>query len=586
MGEMGISVKRLVRLCLTESNKMLVAVLLAVISFTISIVPYYMVYRVVTELTTANPQMNQIINYSGIALVAIVIRVTFFIVATGVSHMAAFEILYKLRVQIAKKLLTLPLGYFANKDLGATKKTINEDVEKLELFIAHNVSEITGAVTLPIVTTIFLFFMDWRMALVAIAILPLVFIFYALSVKGVEKLMPQYTALLIKMNTAIIEYTNGMQVIKAFGLTASSYKKLSEACLEYANFQVGWGKATFKHFNAATILISSGIVIIFPVGMFFYLAGTLSLEMFILFLLIGQGYSQPLTKLMLFMHTFSQVTQGEKEIHDLLTEKSLAEPENPQTPADYAIEFVDVDFAYEERQILNKLSFVAKQNEITALIGPSGAGKTTIARLIPRFWDVGAGEIKIGGVNIKNISTTKLMDLISFVFQDVFLFNVSIKDNIKFGKEDASDEEIIAAAKAAQCHDFVTKLPAGYDTVAGQRGTKISGGEKQRIALARAILKDAPIIIFDEATSATDPENEDKIQAAVSKLIKGKTVIVIAHNLSTIVDANKIILVENGQTAKHGQHLELLKESSTYKNMWETHVKANKLILAGGEANV
>ena len=288
----------------------------------------------------------------------------------------------------------------------------------------------------------------------------------------------------------------------------------------------------------------------------------------------------------MFMHTFSQVAKGEEEIHALLNEKSLAEPKNPQNPVGYAIEFVDVDFAYEERQILNKVSFVAEQNEITALVGSSGAGKTTIARLLPRFWDVDAGEIKIGGVNIRNIATSELMNMISFVFQDVFLFNVSIKDNIKFGKDDASDKEVIAAAKAAQCHDFVTKLPAGYDTVAGQRGTKISGGEKQRVALARAILKDAPIIIFDEATSATDPENEDRIQAAVSKLIKDKTVIVIAHNLSTIVDANRIILVENGQVAKHGQHLELLTESGTYRNMWETHVKSNELVLAGGKANV
>ncbi|MCL0043824.1 ATP-binding cassette domain-containing protein [Peptococcaceae bacterium] len=291
-------------------------------------------------------------------------------------------------------------------------------------------------------------------------------------------------------------------------------------------------------------------------------------------------------KLMMFMSMFAHIAKGEEEIHKLLSEKSLVEPKNPQNPAGYAIEFVNVDFAYEERQILNKVSFVAKQNEITALVGPSGAGKTTIARLIPRFWDVDAGEIKIGGVNIKNIPTAKLMEMISFVFQDVFLFNVSIKDNIKFGKDGASDEEIIAAAKAAQCHDFITQLPDGYDTVVGQRGTKLSGGEKQRIALARAILKDAPIIIFDEATSATDPENEDKIQAAVSKLIKDKTVIVIAHNLSTIVDVNQIILIENGRVVKCGKHLELLKESSSYKNMWETYVKFNELTLAGGEASV
>ena len=586
MDGVGESIKRLTKLCLTESNKMITSIILAMLSFTISIVPYYMLYKVITELTKANPQMEQIINYAVMALVAIVIRITFFALATSMSHRAAFTMLHKLRVEMAEKLLTLPLGYFANKDLGATKKTINEDVEKLEGYIAHNVPEIIGAVTLPLVTTIFLFFMDWRMALATIAIIPLIFIFYGLMFKGSDKLMPKYTALLVKMNAAIIEYTNGMQVIKAFGLTASSYAKLSDACLEYGEFEADWGKATYTCFGIVEILISSGVVVIFPIGMFFYITGTLSLGMFLLFLLIGLGYSQPLMKLMLFMSMFSMLSKGEEEIHKLLSEKSLPEPKNPQNPTGYAIEFVNVDFAYEERQILNKVSFIAKQNKITALVGPSGAGKTTVARLIPRFWDIGAGEIKIGGINIKNISGAKLMDLVSFVFQDVFLFNVSIKDNIRFGKDDASEEEIIAAAKAAQCHDFITKLPAGYDTLAGQRGTKLSGGEKQRIALARAILKDAPIIIFDEATSATDPENEDKIQEAVSKLIKNKTVIVIAHNLSTIVDANQIILIENGQVIKSGNHPNLLTGSNTYKNMWETHVKSNTLILAGGVSNV
>ncbi len=586
MDGMGESVKRLTKLCLTESNKMIVAIILAMLSFTISIVPYYMIYRVVSELTKANPQMEPIINYAVIAMVAIVIRITFFAAATTMSHRAAFAILYKLRIQMAEKLVTLPLGYFANKDLGATKKTINEDVENLEGYIAHNVPEIIGALTLPVVTTIFLFFMDWRMALATIAIIPLIFIFYGLTFKGSGKLTPKYTALLIKMNAAIIEYTNGMQVIKAFGLTASSYKKLSETCLEYGEFEADWAKITYKYFTVVETLVLSGVVIIFPAGMFFYINGTLSLEMFILFLLIGLGYSQPLMKLLMFMNMFGMLSKGEEEIHKLLSEKSLTEPKTPQNPADYTIEFVNVNFAYEERQILNKVSFLAKQNEITALVGPSGAGKTTIARLIPRFWDVNAGEIKIGGVNIKNISSTKLMDMVSFVFQDVFLFNVSIKDNIRFGKDDASEEEIIAAAKAAQCHDFITKLPGGYKTVAGQRGTKLSGGEKQRIALARAILKDAPIIIFDEATSATDPENEDKIQVAVSKLIKDKTVIIIAHNLSTTIDANQIILIENGQIIKKGKHLDLLTESNTYNNMWEAHVKSNELTLAGGGANV
>ncbi|MCL0069328.1 ABC transporter ATP-binding protein/permease [Dehalococcoidia bacterium] len=586
MDEVSDSMKRLTKLCLTQSGKMIAAIVLLIISSTIFIVPYYMVYRIIAEITQGQPALNQIINYAVITLSAIVVSITFFALGTIMSHRAAFEILYKLRVRIAEKLLALPLGYFVNKDSGAIKKTINEDIEKLELFIAHNVPEIIGGLTLPIVTTIFVFFMDWRMALATLAIIPLIFIFYSIAWKGGDKLLPEYTRLLNKMNAAIIEYTHGMQVIKAFRLTASTYKNLSESCLGYAQFEVNWNKATYKYVSIIEILILSGVAIIFPAGMFFYITGTLPLEMFILFLLIGMGYSQPLMKLMLFVCQFSQLAEGEKEMHKLLTEKSLPEPKKPRSPNHYTIEFADVDFSYEERQILNKVSFIAKQNEITALVGPSGAGKTTIARLIPRFWDVDAGEITIGGINVKDIPTSELMGMISFVFQDVFLFNVSIRDNIRFGKDTATDDEIIEAAKAARCHDFIVKLPNGYDTIAGQRGTKLSGGEKQRISLARAILKDAPIIIFDEATSATDPENEDKIQEAVSKLIKDKTVIVIAHNLSTIAHANQVILIQNGQIIGSGKHPELLTASNTYKNMWETYVKSNELALAGGVTNV
>lgn len=583
MDDMILSFKRLTRLCLTESNKMVMAVIFSVISFSTSIVPYYMVYRVVIELTEGNPMMSNIIDYAVITFVSIVIRITFFAVATSTSHKVAFGVLYKLRIQMAKKLLTLPLGYFSKKDLGATKKTINEDVEKIEAFIAHNVPEIIGAMTLPVITTIFLFFMDWRMALATIAVIPLIFFFYGMALKNNEELLPRYNVLLVKMNSSIIEYANGMQVIKAFGLTGVTYKKLSEACEDYGKFAVDMSNAGAKYFNVIEILIVSGVATIFPVGLLLYLDGSLSMGMFILFLLMGMGYSQPLMNLMGFMGLFYQIVAGEKEIYSLLNEESLRETKTAQKLDNYRVCFKDVSFSYEERQVLDKVSFVAEQNEITALIGPSGAGKTTIARLIPRFWDVDAGKIEIGGINIKNIPFADLMDMVSFVFQDVFLFNMSIRDNIAFGKDNANESEIIEAAKAAMCHGFITKLPNGYDTFAGQRGTKLSGGEKQRIALARAILKDAPIVVFDEATSATDPENEDKIQEAVSKLIKGKTVIVIAHNLSTVVEANQILLVSDGHVTSRGTHLELLNDSTMYKKMWDAHLRSNELSTIGGE---
>ncbi|MGV8146584.1 MAG: ABC transporter ATP-binding protein [Alkaliphilus sp.] len=580
MNELTTSIKRVIQLCLTESNKIVLSIIFSIISFTISIVPYYMVYRVLLEISSAHFDAGNIRTYSIIAVLAIIIKIIFFSIATTLSHKAAYEILHKLRIKMASKLLSLPLGYFVNKELGATKKTINEDVEKLELYIAHNIPEIIGALVSPIVTTIFIFFMNWQMAIATITIIPLVFISYGLTFNGSNQIMSNFQNSLLKMNAAIIEYVNGMQVIKSFSLTASSYKKLSEAFIEYSDSQRAWGKSAYKYFNLSEVLIISGILIIFPTGMFLFLYGNLSLEMFILFLLLGLGYSQPLMKLIMFMYTGSQIAKGEAEIHELLSENSLPETTNPQIPTSCAIEFSNVAFAYEKRQILNNVSFTARQNEITALVGSSGAGKTTIARLIPRFWDVNSGEITIGGVDIRNMSSSKLMDMISFVFQDVFLFNLSIKDNIRFGKNDATDDEIIAAAKVAQCHDFIASFPDGYDTFAGQRGTKLSGGEKQRISLARAILKDAPIIIFDEATSAADPENEDKIQEAVSKLIKNKTVIVIAHNLSTIVDTNQILLIKDGHVAESGTHLELLDTSKTYRNMWETHIKSNETIIS------
>lgn len=582
---MKSSLRRLFGLCFSKGHKMIFAVVLAVISFTVSVVPYYMVYRLIVLLSAGTQTFNQVIIYIIITLVAVVIRVSFFIFATSLSHRSAFEILHDLRIKTAKKLISLPLGYFSNKEVGATKKTITEDIERLELFIAHNITEITGAITSVIVTTVFLFFMDWRMALVTFAILPFIILFYSLSMIGAKDLIPRYNKLLIKLNSSIIKYTRGMQVIKAFGLTASSYKKLSAACTAYAEFQVKWAKATFKYFNVATVLINSGVILIFPVGIYFYSIGTLSFGMLLLFLIIGLGYSQPLTKVMLFMHTFHQVSQGEMTLNALLNESSFKEPLTPKTPSNYSIEFCDVDFSYEKRKVLNKISLTAKQGEITALVGASGAGKTTIGRLIPRFWDVNRGKILIGGVDIRHISSNTLMSMVSFVFQDVFLFNISLKDNIRLGKDNASDSEIIAAARAAQCHDFIMKLPNGYETYPGLRGVKISGGEKQRISLARAILKDSPVIIFDEATSSTDPENEDRIQEAVSNLVRHKTVIVISHNLSSIVDANKIIVIDKGEAIAFGNHKQLLNQSEKYCNMWENHRQSSFLYEKGGNLN-
>jgi ABC-type multidrug transport system, ATPase and permease components len=492
----------------------------------------------------------------------------------SLSHIAAYNILYDLRIKLAEKMGTLSLGYFNVRNTGEVKSTMNDHVEKIEIFIAHQLPDVTAATVVPIFTAIFLFIVNWQMALATMALIPVAFLALGMSYRGLGHMIEKYYKSIGKLNSTVIEYTQGMAVIKAFNQTVDSFKRYRNSMEEYRDFLWKWSIRSVPYWTLFMVLITANILVIMPVGVWLYNAGSLSMADFILFFMLGLGLCEPLVKLTTHGEQFAEVVEAEKRINGIITEKPLSEPERAKAPSGFNTELLNVHFGYNETEVLHDITFSVPQNTVTAMVGTSGAGKTTIARLIPRFWDVRKGEITIGGCNIKELPTTELSSLTAFVFQDVFLFNDTIYENIRMGKEGVGEAEVIAAAQMAHCHEFIESLPNGYQTIAGERGAKLSGGERQRISIARAILKDAPIIILDEATAFVDPENEDLIQDAIGKLSVGKTLIIIAHRLSTITEADQIVVLDEGKIVEKGTHPELLKAGNMYRRMWEAHMRA------------
>jgi ATP-binding cassette subfamily B protein len=504
------------------------------------------------------------------------------------SHIAAFDILYGLRKSLAKHMGGLSMGYFTEKSSGEIKKVLSEDVENIELFVAHHIPDVVAGVALPLLTIGYLFIIDWRMALIALISLPVSIVLYIAMLGGSEykNIIRKYHDSVEKMNSTIIEYVRGMPVVKIFNQTVMSFSRFKDSVYGYRDFTNAWTKKGTPPWAAFTVIVGSSLFFLLPFSMWFYINGTIELPSLFLCLMLGSGYMIPLLRLGVMGHYFAMINEGVRRIDKILFEPKLTDAVAPEVPENNNIEFKNVSFSYTNKEILQVVSFKVKEGTVTALVGPSGAGKTTIAHLIPRMWDIDRGEILIGNINIKDIHIEKLMDRVGFVFQDTFMFSDTVYENIRMGIEDARKEDIIRSAKAAQCHDFIEGLPEKYNTIIGEAGTiHLSGGERQRIALARIILKNAPIIVLDEAIAYADAENEVKIQNAFAEIMRGKTVIVIAHRLSTIVDADQIIVVDEGKIAEKGTHTELLKSGKLYKRMWDAHTSARKwtLDLRGGK---
>ncbi|MEM9541975.1 MAG: ABC transporter ATP-binding protein [Cyanobacteria bacterium P01_E01_bin.42] len=567
-------------------SKLIATCLLSILARGLQLVPFILIYLGVTAFLNPPVHPEEIWPLVGIAAIAIVSRWTLLAVSGAFSHQIAYNVLYDIRVKLADKLGRLPLGYLNRNSTGTLKKIVNEDVEHLEQMLAHGIPEGIGLITAFVVTTLYLFTVDWRMALAALAGIPLTIGSQYLLFKDLQPILKEYYASQDRMNSTIIEYVRGMPAIKAFTQTIESFDRYEKSVRDYQEVEEDWSKRSLLPWTFFTISITINLIVILPVGLYFLQQGSLPLATLILFLLLGVGLSAPLLSLLESVEVYVQTQKGLERIFGILNEPELQENESIALPEDLTLEFCNVSFAYEEKEVLQGIDLKIAPGQVTALVGASGSGKTTIARLLGRFWEVSQGEIHLGGININRLKLNDLLSQMAFVFQEVSLFNDTIYNNIGMGNPNADREAVFAAAKAAQCHDFITALPQGYETIIGERGAKLSGGQKQRISIARAILKDAPIVILDEATAFLDPESEAQVQNAISQLVANKMLLVIAHRLFTIVDADQIIVMDNGQIRDRGTHGELLESCDIYRQLWNAHLQAKGWTLQERQADV
>lgn len=569
--------KRLLQIAGQRKSLLLASCTLAVIHSVLSLVPYALVFYIIKELTQSQPNFTTVQQYVVYAIVMVIVSMVAFLLSGILSHIAAFNILYGLRKTITEKVGILPMGYLSHRNSGAFKKIISDDVERIETFVAHQIPDFVKAVALPLLTLGYLFSEDWRLALIScLPLLVLVVIMPLMFGSKNQNLTQKYHHSLEEMSAGIVEYVRAMPVMKIFQQSAETFDKYGKKVLTFHRFVSEWIRHSSPPFAIFMSFASNAMLPVLALGLYLYFHNGLTLATLLFFLILGTGYMRPVFAMSNMAMQLQLIEQGVQQIDKILEAPVLPETHTPQEPSHYDIRFDKVSFAYDgEHYVLNDINFIAKEGSITALVGPSGAGKSTVGQLLSRFWDVQEGNISIGGVDIRQLSTEKLMQMVSFVFQDSFMFAQTMYENIRMGMN-KTKEEVIAAAQAAQIHDFIMSLPKGYDTLFGQQGVHLSGGEQQRFQLARAILKNAPILVLDEATAFADPENEYKIQQAFSELIKGKTVLVIAHRLSTITTADQIIVFEKGEINAIGTHNELLQSSELYQRMWNAHNRAKE----------
>lgn len=552
------------------------SVVFSMISLVSGLVPYYCVYSILDKYMAESCDRSMVLRYCLIAFIAYLVKVVCFGISSGISHYVAFNVLEGLRLKVADVFLKAPLGEVYAHSIGEIKGVIVDKIEDIEPPLAHVVPEGAGHILLPIVCFIALATLDIRVALAALLALPIGLVFMMLTFKLSGKNMTKYQEANASMSSMIVEYVEGIEVIKAFGKAGVSYEKFAGAIRNYRDFVIEWLESTWVTMKLAFAFMPATLLGVVPVSILLVRKGSMTISEMALAVMLAMSMVISMAKIEVFSNGLRQMQYTVLEIQKLLKIDSLPEPAVEKLPDDHTIEMKDVHFAYddEEGEVLHGIDLTMKEGSFTALVGPSGGGKSTVAKLIARFWDVSGGSISIGGTDIKDMKVTSLANIVSFVTQDNFLFSRSIKENIRLGNPDASDEEVMEAARAACCDEFIAKLPDGYDTSAGEAGKRLSGGERQRIAIARMMLKNAPIVILDEATAFTDPENETKLQASIANLTKGKTLLVIAHRLSTIKKADNIVVLNNGRIEAQGTQEELMENCPLYRRMWQAHVGA------------
>ncbi len=561
--------KNLMKYTLAYKKELFLAILFILFSVIAGILPYFIANKlIVAFINKSAPGTIQIIFAGFLIALFLILKSVLNAVGITLSHKAAYGTLYEMRRKFSEKMVSMPLGDVIDEGTGFYKKKIIDDVGSLEVMIAHIFVEGVPNIIIPLIVLIIIFLNDWRMGLLSLGSLPIsLFAMSSMMKTGMEKL-PKYYEAQSKLNNTIIEYISGMDVVKIFGQTTASYERYAGDVKNYEEYAYKWTANAWLPMSVVGVVLPCTIILTLPVGLLMYMNGNLPLDTWLFTLLLNLAIGIPFNKALMFLPTIPNLSYAVSELVESFEGAGIQTGGDNAVPVKADVRFEHVSFAYGEIDVLKDISFTANERSLTAIVGPSGSGKSTMAKLLLHFWDVKDGSIKIGGKDIRDYRADTLMDAVSFVSQDIFLFDDSIMENIRVGKPEASDEEVYEVAKAAACHEFVLSLPDGYQTRVGTGGGKLSGGEKQRITIARAMLKDSPVVVLDEAMCYIDAENEDLIQVAINNLILGKTVIIIAHRLAGIVGADQILVMDKGELIAQGKHTELIQDCALYQALW------------------
>lgn len=559
------------------------SVVLACIGVICSIVPYFVMGTMVKQLLQGERNYDVFLLEGGLMAVFIVLGILFHTLSTNLSHKTTFALIAGIRTELCEKLARLPLGTVRETPSGALKNIMIERTDAIETTLAHVVPEFTANLLAPFLMFLYLCRIDWRMALLSLATLPLTLLCLMAMFHDYERPFCRTQETTKVLNDTAVEYIGGIEVIKAFGKAESSYARFARAAEENARSFTDWMRASIVPFSLSMTIAPATLLAVLPLGAVFVMQGTLAFHDYVMTLILSCGLITPLITALSYSDDIGKATSIFGEIDAVLTLPELSRPaESRAVPDGSEVRLSGVCFGYGDKEVLHGIDLDIPAGKVTALVGPSGSGKSTIAKLVASLWDVGDGSITLGGVDLRELSSEDYNRQVAYVSQDSFLFNTTVRENIRMGRPGASDAEVEAVARDSGCYDFIMELEHGFDTVVGGSGAHLSGGERQRISIARAMMKDAPLLILDEATSYADPENEALIQESVARLACGKTLLVIAHRLSTIVNADQIVVVKSGEIAARGTHAELLRESPLYRKMWEAHSSARDCSEEGG----
>ena len=561
-----------------HKGKVFASALIAIIGVGLGVIPYFSVANIINNIVEGKVEIGAYIPYILAVLVGLLGSILFHEFSTIISHNLAYRVIEGKRKKLVDKLSKISMGEIEKRSSGQWSQFMVETLDKMEQPIAHVIPEVIANLLIPIVLVVIIFIMDWRIGVANLLTIPLGLLFFMMMMRGYEEKSKRYQEASKAMNTIMVEYVNGIKVIKAFNKSASSFGKFKETVNENKKSMLDWYLSVCFSMTGAMETIPATMIFVLPTSLYLFMQGSVEMSSLIMCILLSYASYKPLIKAMSHLETMANVKMVMKEINKVMEIPDLERGKQLKHIKSYDVEFQNVSFAYDDsKNVLNNISFKANEKELTAIVGNSGGGKSTIAKLIAGFWNIDKGKIFIGDVDLNDMPLKQNMELITYVSQENFLFNKTILENLRVAKEDASMDEIKEACVKASCHDFITNLPNGYETVVGEGGSSLSGGERQRIVIARSFLKNSPIVLLDEATAYSDPDNEAIIQESIDALIKDKTIIMIAHRLSTIVNANKIIVVDNGDIVEEGSHKKLLELNGRYREMWDVYTEAKEI---------